>query len=428
VFALPAALIQDEIVFLLPKEKKTMLKTNLKRAAGVVLLTVLLAGCSLLPGGEGADLQGEIEAQVAATLTKEAWLGGVESARQTAVASEEAAQAAEGEQAAEPTQPPPTEAPTPEPSLTPTVTHLMRPGEPLETINSHVTDPSSLGFAAEGHTYGDQYLINRYERPFTAESMEYRGYLDILLTDLKYNSPWVYFIIKLQEDLPAAADARYAVEFDLDIDGRGEVLVTALLPPSEEWTTDGVRVLKDIDGDVGGDNPVFSEAPVEGLTGYEVEIFHSGQGDDPDLAWIRRDPEQPDRVQLAVKDAVIGGTGYLWSVWADEGVRDPAARDYNDRWTLSIAGSPIKENQFYPLKEVALVDSTCRSWYGYEPTGAEPGLCQMAGTGKGWKLCITYNFGAAPYTVCSDVCQEVCPDLPDDGNGMSYTCQPCNMP
>jgi hypothetical protein len=167
---------------------------------------------------------------------------------------------------------------------------------------------------------------------------------------------------------------------------------------------------------------------LEGLTGYEVEIFHSGQGDDPDLAWIRRDPEQPDRVQLAVKDAVIGGTGYLWSVWADEGVRDPAARDYNDRWTLSIAGSPIKENQFYPLKEVALVDSTCRSWYGYEPTGAEPGLCQMAGTGKGWKLCITYNFGAAPYTVCSDVCQEVCPDLPDDGNGMSYTCQPCNMP
>jgi len=415
---------------MLPKEKKNMFKTNLKRAAGVVLLAGLLAGCSLLPGGDGADLQGEIEAQVAATLTKEAWLGGVESARQTAVASEEAAQAAEGEQAAaEPTQPPPTEAPTPEPSLTPTVTHLMRPGEPLETINSHVTDPSSLGYAAEGHTYGDQYLINRYERPFTAESMEYKGYLDILLTDLKYNSPWVYFIIKLQEDLPAAGEARYGVEFDLDIDGRGEVLVTALLPPSAEWTTAGVRVLKDIDGDVGGENPVFSEAPLDGLTGYEVEIFHSGQGDDPDLAWIRRDPEEPNRVQLAVKDAVIGGTGYLWSVWADEGVRDPAARDYNDRWTLSVAGSPIKENQFYPLKEVALVDSTCRSWYGYEPTGAEPGLCQMAGSGEGWKVCFEIQVNdITTLSDCYQTCYESCPSLPPTTDRQQFWCEPCKMP
>ena len=400
-----------------------MLKKPMMRFLVIGLISLVLAGCSLLPGGEAGDLQGEIEAQVSATLTKEAWLGGVESARQTAIASEEAAQAEEGDQqAAEPTQPPPTEAPTPEPSLTPTVAHLMRPGEPLETINSHVTDVSSLGFAAEGHTYGDQYLINRFERPFTAETMEYRGYLDILLTDLKYNSPWVYFIIKVQEDLPEAAEARYAVEFDLDIDGRGEVLVSAALPPSAEWTTAGVRVLKDIDGDVGGGSPVFSEAPLEGLNGYEVEIFNSGQGDDPDLAWVRRDPEEPDRIQLAVKDAVVGGTGYLWSVWADEGVQDPAARDYNDRWTLSVAGSPIMENQFYPLKEVALLDSTCRSWYGYEPTGAEPGLCQMPGSGEGFKVCFKWYSGSTVVERCETICQPECAASPP-----GY-CKPCKMP
>ncbi|MDZ7845159.1 MAG: hypothetical protein U5K99_10215 [Anaerolineales bacterium] len=384
----------------------------------LLILGLAFSGCSILTGNSEGNVAEQIEAGVAATLTKEAWEEGVESARQTAIASE---QAAEEEEVPSPTQTPAAE--TPEPSLTPTITHVMRPGEPSETINSHVTDVSSLGFAAEGHTYGDQYLINRYERPFSSQEMVYAGYLDITLTNLKNNPPWIYFIIFLQEDLPADGDISYAVEFDLDINGRGDLLVEADLPPDTEWTTAGVRVLKDIDGDVGGESPVFSEAPLESLTGYEVEIFNSGQGDDPDLAWVRRDPAEPDRVQLAVKNSVIGGTGYLWSIWADEGVRDPAARDYNDRWTLSVAGSPIQANQFYPLKEVALLDSTCRSWYGYEPTGEEPGLCQVVekeGSGEGYKVCYQIIVGSESFEYCDDICQPEC------GAQEPMYCKPCN--
>lgn len=44
---------------MLPKEKN-MFKTNLKRAAGVVLLAGLLAGCSLLPGGDGRICRGRL--------------------------------------------------------------------------------------------------------------------------------------------------------------------------------------------------------------------------------------------------------------------------------------------------------------------------------------------------------------------------------
>ena len=403
----------------------------MKRTAHIAVLTVFMlltiTACSaLLGGGEEEASQEEIQAGVAATLTKVAWSEGVESARQTSIASgEEAVQSdedsTEDQVQASSTPVPPTATPPPEPTASPTVVHVMTPGEPLESINSHVTDVSSLGYAAEGYTYGDQYLINRFERPFSSPDMTYAGHLDITLTNLKNNPPWVYFEIILQEDLPPQGDATYGVEFDLDINGRGDVLVEADLPTADGWTTDGVRVYKDIDGDIGGENPVFSDAPAEGINGFEIQVFDHGQGDDPDLAWVRRDPESTNQLQIAVKNTVVGPTGYLWSIWADGGVRDPAARDYNDRWTFQQAGSPFPNHQFYPLQEVSLVDSTCRSWYGYEPTGAEPGICQVAGSGKGYKVCYMAIFGATSVEVCDSICQ---PECAAEGE---FYCKTCNL-
>ena len=106
-----------------------------------------------------------------------------------------------------------------------------------------------------------------------------------------------------------------------------------------------------------------------------VLVFDAGDGDDPDLAWARRHPDEPNSLQFAFKTDLTGPTGYMWSAWADAGLRAPDYMDYNDHFTAEIAGSPYPGSPLYPLKAVYLVDSTCRSYYGFTPSGDEPGLC-----------------------------------------------------
>ena len=70
------------------------------------------------------------------------------------------------------------ETPTPEP-----IVHEMVPEEPFNNkINTYVTDFNSINFTHQGITYGDIFLMNRYERPFTVEMEEYRGYLDLIFS------------------------------------------------------------------------------------------------------------------------------------------------------------------------------------------------------------------------------------------------------
>lgn len=198
------------------------------------------------------------------------------------------------------------------------------------------------------------------------------------------------------------------VELDTDRDGRGDFLVMAILPSDAAWTTDGVKVLADEDEDIGGLFPLYKEDPGPILTGYELELFADGVGMDRDLAWARRDPTSRNQIQIAFKNSIVGEVGFLWSVWSDEGLRDPALFDYNDHFTFYDAGSPNKENFRYPVKAVALVDSTCRMWYGYIPGGFEPGLCfsgEMAVKRPGFGWCIP----AATNMGCSGSCVSECP-------------------
>lgn len=371
----------------------------------MVLLSPLAASCGPADTQESQDLEEFIAAGVASTLTQEAL-------------EQALGQSQEDQETEEPTAVPPTQTPEPE------IVHTMLPDAPFEKINTYLTDFNSIDFAFEGYTYGDQFIFNRFERPFTAEMVEYRGYLDIIRSNMRVTPPWIYVDILLAENLPEDSQARYGLELDLDEDGRGDVIVLAGQPVSSEWVVEGVAVYQDTDGDVGGAQPLLSDPVDESLTGYEQVIFEEGRGEDPDLAWVRLHPEEENILQMAVKTDLTGSAGFLWSVWADEGLNDPAMFDYNDRFTFSMAGSPYPDHQFHPIKEIYLVDSTCRSWYGYEPVGDEPGLCQVyikEGPDKGWKLCYQVS---DTFFVCSDICQKRCPaDLPD-----RYFCEPCTIP
>lgn len=341
----------------------------LRKISSFLLLIILLFILSSCSGGgdQSAMIEDQVEAVVAATLTKEAFLDSIEYARETVAAENQSTQV----QLVTPTE---TKIPTPTLSPTPEPEHLILPGSP-STLHTYISDIVTVDLAKNKTAIGDSYAWSRLERPYTPNLMQYRSYLDIYQVNLQVADPWVYITFVLIGKLPPIGDIRYAVELDLDHDGRGDFLVMASLPPDTTWTTDNVWVLADEDEDIGGLYPLYIEESTQEQNGYEREIFSSGVGEDRDLAWVRRDPEERNQLQLAFKESITGVLGFMWSAWTDEGIKDPSQFDFNDHFSYDEAGSPNKGNYRYPVKAVALVDSTCRSWYGFIPTGDEPGLC-----------------------------------------------------
>ena len=387
---------------------------NFRYSILTLLLLLLLSSCfSDMPN----DKDQEIDTRVEASLTMQAMDTAVKATLIAATEENKAAATntptATASKTASP-EPPPAATPTP------TIVHVMFPSEPKGAISS-VTDISTAPYAEEGVSVGDSYVINLFERPFTAEQMAYRGYLDIVYTSLIVDTTWAYVTIHLEENLPESAGANYGIEIDLDIDGRGDWLIWAALPPNSEWTTDGVGVYKDTDGDVGAATPMRSDAPVKGQNGYEEEVFLAGQGADSDAAWTRRVPEEPKRIQIAFKMSLLNhNQGFLWGIWASEGSENPAWFDYNDYFTLDEAGSPVGENSAYPLKALALLDNTCRSWFGFDPVGDEPGICKLdkptpePDDNRGW---CKKTEQAHPF--CESVCAPQC---------QWSSCIPCALP
>jgi hypothetical protein len=292
--------------------------------------------------------------------------------------------------------PSPTETPThtltPTPSFpftetaTPTVVHLATPPGTSGT-SRYITDPISQDYAAQKRAPGgsDVYAGNRYERPFTAETMDYLPDVDLARVELKVDPPWVYVTFQfVAVRAGGIGKTMYGAEFDTNRDGRGDYLVWGSSPSGTNWTTDGVEVWKDSDYDVGGPQPQLSDAPWAGGNGYDRRMFSGGRGTDPDLAWIRQ-IEGGSKVQLAFKYTAIGNAPqFLWNGLADFGVRHPEWFDYNDHFTQSEAGSPLPvQSDFYPLKSLFGIDNTCRGAYGFTPTGEEPNLCQYFGSISG---------------------------------------------
>jgi hypothetical protein len=285
---------------------------------------------------------------------------------------------------------PPTEAPTAEPppptaTPEPEIVHVSAPAHgsgKAQTIHDQVSQDT----AAQKKAYaGDEYPLGRYERPFTAEEMTYLPSIDIVQADLYRDeeSGWIYTAVSVVEVSGQMEGQHliFGIELDIDLDGRGDVLVLADQPVSNEWTTDGVQVWKDVNEDIGSKQPMKPDAPESG-DGYEVLMFDAGSGDDADLAWTRLSPQVNNQIEIAFKlDLVDIGEEYyffLWGAWTFAGDAHPEWFDHHDHFSLAEAGSALIDNPEYPLKAFAAADNTCRALSGLAPTGALPGMCPSA--------------------------------------------------
>jgi len=348
----------------------------MKSKTARILLPGLMLILSILACNLGSPSQADIDAAVTQTIQAlEAEMEGAGDTDGDAPAQDDTAQRLSdddtepGEEDTEPS-------PTPRPEIV----HTTIPSSP-GGLNSYMTDRSSENYAPERRSIGDNFDWNLMERPFTASAMDYQAHLDIIRAELSEVSPWLYITVFVEGTPPPESEAYYSVEIDLDLDGRGDWLVTGMIPPNSEWTTDFVQVYRDSNGDVGGTTPMRADPNSAAWDGYDELVFDQGLGNDPDAAWIRRDPGHADRIQIAFKYNLIGGDReFLWGVIADEGQRDPGSMDYNDFYTIAQAGSPTQNNSNYPLAEVASLDNTCRWTYDFDPTTQYIGMCALPAT------------------------------------------------
>lgn len=336
------------------------------RPSRLMLSILLLAGAALacaLPR-QAADIDTFVQETIAA--------------RDTAAAA--GAQPSLAAASDTPAAPAATEAPAEPPTPTATVVHVLTPAGP-GSVKSFMTDVSSASTAGERRSTGDDFDNDRIERPFTASVMDYQPWLDITRGELSIDSTWTYVVISLEDAPPADAQATYAVEVDLNLDGRGDWLIGGLVPPSSTWTTDGVRIHRDSNGDVGGAHPVQADNPPQSGNGYETLVFDQGQGADPDAAWIRRSPSAGDQVQIAFKSSLIGNDQeLLWGVWADAAINQPGWFDYNDHFTPAEAGSPSGGSSIYPIQALFSIDNSCRWTYDFTAAEQLPAMCYLPPT------------------------------------------------
>lgn len=228
---------------------------------------------------------------------------------------------------------------------------------------------------------GDRFTFGRFERPFNANTMDvYFSQLDIVNTMVFQDDTWIYTSITLQDLQQSSMEGvKYAVEIDANLNGKGDWLIIAGQPASTDWTVSGVQVYKDANQDVGGEMPMLTDEVKVENDGFETMVFDQGQGDDPDTAWVRISPSDPNTVQFALKKSALETpTKYLINMWAGTELLSPEKFDLNDRFTHEQAGAADAGlNVFYPIKGVAEIDNSCRMAVGFQPTGKEPGLCAV---------------------------------------------------
>ena len=260
--------------------------------------------------------------------------------------------------------------------------------EPIPTVIGHqdipisapeakpYPDVTSVDTAPENRApYGDSYENNRLERPFT-QDMTYIPDMDISAFSISEDDEWYFVSLGLIGNNPNnESDIRYMLELDTDLDSFGDYMIVAAPPYSESWTAENIKIYADTNKDSAGISPARSDAPFTG-NGYDQLISSPLEeiGDDFDIAWIRINAGQFAVVQFAFKKT-FSGDSFMYAVMADAGLKDVARLDYVDYFTESKAGSPVRDNPNYPLKELYAVDNTCFQAFGFTPTRYEPKIC-----------------------------------------------------
>lgn len=273
---------------------------------------------------------------------------------------------------------PPTDIPSPTiepPTPTVTIPHALVPPDTVKS-GELIYDPVCVDTAAEQRApYGDSYKINLFERPYL-QDMSYVPDLDIASFSLTMDDIFYYVSVALVGANPNnPLGIQYAVELDLDADGYGDYIIVAQPPHHVEWSTVNIHVWQDLDHDTGGLSAERSDAPLPG-NGYETLIFCGGCGgeDDPDLAWARVNAGRDATVQFAFKRG-LAENRFMIGVSADAVWKNVQDMDYVDRLTEQQAGSPVKGDADYPLKELYGVDNTCWQAQGFKGTYEEPKRC-----------------------------------------------------
>ena len=272
-----------------------------------------------------------------------------------------------------------------------------KPGDTIGTKSRTIYDQTNEKTAQDKVAFGgDVFGLGWYERPFD-QNMGYMPFIDlqkILLN--REDANWVYVQIHVTGNVSEGSGANplYGVEWDTDLDNRGEFLLLTSIPGSTEWATQGVMVYSNSDNMLGGSNPVLVDKSPATNAGYDTEVFNSGKGNAPNLAWSRMSPSDPKVVELAIKSSFLGGPKgkFIWFPWTMAGAPDLMKFEFNDKFTLSEAGSPVKKqaqlvhfNGFtalttpgdeYPLKGLWGLDNTPRYASGFTPMGQMPGMGQ----------------------------------------------------
>jgi hypothetical protein len=260
---------------------------------------------------------------------------------------------------------------SPATSVAPTDAPVSAPVAATETPIAHKTLPGAPAYQQQlpgecntGFNYQpvgyqvrppcDVWHTALLERAVSADMGTYYHYLDILSAQMGRGGDWYYASLDLfGAGVPAdGVSLTYFFELDFNQDGRGDVLLAVenIDLYGTEWTVSGVRAWRDLNEDVGGATPIRPDS--QGGDGYETLIFDQGLGDDPDLAWVRRDPNRSQRIEFAFKPALLADNGsFMWWGGAMRGNFDPAAFDLVDA---------NMETMLYEI------DTTCGWVFGHE--------------------------------------------------------------
>jgi len=140
------------------------------------------------------------------------------------------------------------------------ITHTSVPTDSYYVAAQVAVDCNTGARLAAGSTQvvvsGCDYWNREFlERPADGPDGNYIPALDILWSQTGKSTPWIFLRIKVTSLVDEPAGYQAGFELDDNLDSRGDFLLLASEPKSTQWSTDGVQVWQDSNGDVGGSKP-----------------------------------------------------------------------------------------------------------------------------------------------------------------------------